>query len=177
MITDYVASARNQFEYYKSLAEKTFAQLPDEQLFWQFNSESNSIGTIVKHLHGNMLSRWTDFLTSDGEKEWRQRDAEFENDIKSREELRSLWDKGWQCLFNALDSLKPADLSREIFIRGKSHSVIETINRQLAHYAYHVGQIVYIGKMSRNEQWTSLSVPKGKSKEFTAARLAESKSK
>src|SRR4030095_1759320 len=105
MITDYVASARNQFEYYKSLAEKTFAQLTDEQLFWQFNSESNSIGTIVKHLHGNMLSRWTDFLTSDGEKEWRDRDGEFQNDINTKDQLLALWNEGWNCLFIALNSI------------------------------------------------------------------------
>jgi Protein of unknown function (DUF1572) len=177
MISDYLTSARTRFEYYKSLGEKTIAQLSDEQLFWQCNEESNSIGTIVKHLNGNMLSRWTDFLHSDGEKEWRKRDAEFENDIKSGEELMSLWNKGWQCLFTALDSLKPGDLSREIYIRHESYSAMDAINRQLAHYAYHVGQIVFIGKMVCNERWTSLTIPRGKSNEFNAKKLAESDSK
>jgi hypothetical protein len=177
MITDYMASARNQFLYYKSLAEKTFAQLPDEKLFWQYNEQSNSIGTIVKHLRGNMLSRWTDFLTTDGEKEWRNRDAEFENDIQTKDELMSIWNKGWQCLFQALDSLEPADLSKTVYIRAQPHAVIDAINRQLAHYSYHVGQIVFIGKMVRNEDWTSLTIPKGKSAEFNAIKFNEHQAK
>src|ERR1043165_8598212 len=132
MNANYLQSAIKQFEYYKLLGEKTFNQLPDEKLFWQYNSESNSIATIVKHLWGNMLSRWTDFLTTDGEKEWRNRDTEFENDIKSREELLSKWNEGWSCLFNALDALSADDLEKEIFIRNQGHTVIEAINRQLA---------------------------------------------
>ncbi len=174
MTTDYLGSARKQFKYYKSLGEKTFSQLTDEQFSWQYNNESNSISIIVKHLHGNMLSRWTDFLTSDGEKESRNRDGEFENDIKSRTGVLSLWEEGWQCLFNALDKLTPSDLSKEIYIRKEVHSVVDAVNRQLAHYAYHVGQIVFIGKMVCDERWISLSVPKGKSTEFNAAKAAES---
>ena len=168
MEADYLKSVRQQFQTYKGLGEKTFAQLSDEQLSWQYNSESNSVATIVKHMAGNMLSRWTDFLTTDGEKEWRQRDAEFENDIHSREEMIKIWNQGWQCLFDALDGLKNDDLGREVFIRKQGYSVLETINRQVTHYAYHVGQIVYIGKMLKNEGWTSLTIPRGKSNEYNA---------
>jgi hypothetical protein len=172
-MTDYLTSTRKQFEYYKMLGEKTFAQLTDEQLFWQYNEESNSIAMIVKHLWGNMLSRWTDFLTSDGEKEWRQRDAEFENDIVGREELINKWNEGWRCLFSALDSLTPDDLSKEIYIRNEGHSVVEAINRQLAHYPYHVGQIVFIGKMACDTSWTSLTIPRGNSKAFNQDMFAK----
>ena len=177
MITDYLASARNQFQYYKSLGEKTFAQLPGEKLFWQYNEQSNSVATIVKHLCGNMLSRWTDFLTSDGEKEWRKRDAEFENDIQTRDALMSTWNRGWQCMFQALDSLQPSDLSKTIYIRAQPYAAIDAINRQLAHYAYHVGQIVFIGKMAINEDWTSLTIPKGKSAEYNAAKFGAAEQK
>lgn len=176
-MTDYITSARKQFEYYKMLGEKTFVQLSDEQLFWQYNEESNSVATIVKHLWGNMLSRWTQFLTSDGEKEWRHRDAEFENDLSNREDLLAKWNEGWQCLFDAIDSLTEADLQKEVFIRNQGHTVVEAINRQLAHYPYHVGQIVFIGKMLRNEKWTSLSIPKGNSKEFNADKFSTPKHK
>ncbi len=157
---NYLESAKKQFEYYKSLGEKTFAQLNDEQLFWQYNPESNSVATIVKHLWGNMHSRWTDFLTTDGEKEWRQRDAEFENEITSRSEMMDKWNEGWKCFFSALDGLSENDLTKEVFIRKEKHSVVEAINRQLAHYPYHIGQIVYIGKMMCNEKWNSLSIPR-----------------
>lgn len=173
MTNDYLNSAKKQFEYYKLLGEKTFAQIDDEKLFWQYNEESNSIATIVKHLWGNMLSRWTDFLTADGEKEWRDRDAEFENDITTREELLNKWNEGWQCLFNALDPLTDDDLQKEIFIRNQGHSVMEAINRQLAHYPYHIGQIVFLGKMIRGNNWTSLSIPKNSSKQFNAAKFAQ----
>ncbi|RYU97489.1 DUF1572 domain-containing protein [Emticicia agri] len=159
-MTDYLNSTRKQFEYYKLLGEKTFAQVSDEQLFWQYNEESNSIAMIVKHLCGNMLSRWTDFLTSDGEKAWRQRDTEFENDITTREELLAKWNAGWNCLFKALDTLTTDDLGKVIYIRNEGHSVIEAINRQLAHYPYHIGQIVFIGKMVLDNNWTSLSIPR-----------------
>lgn len=177
MKTDYLESVKKQFEYYKMLGDKTFAQLSDEQLFWQFNDESNSIAMIVKHLWGNMLSRWTDFLTSDGEKEWRNREAEFENDIQSRTELLSKWNGGWNCLFTAINSLKEDDLEKVIYIRNQGHSVIEAINRQLAHYPYHVGQIVFTGKMLCNENWTSLSIPKGKTQDFNAEKFSKPKHK
>ena len=177
MTNNYLDSVKKQFEYYKMLGEKTFAQLSDEQLFKQYNNESNSIATIVKHLWGNMRSRWTDFLTTDGEKEWRKRDAEFENDIKNRTELLAKWNEGWTCFFNTLNSLTEADLTKEIFIRNQGHSVVEAINRQLAHYPYHIGQIVFIGKMFCNEKWTSLSIPRGSSNEYNADKFSKPKNK
>lgn len=177
MNTDYLDSVKKQFEYYKMLGEKTFSQLTDIQLFEQYNDESNSIAIIVKHLWGNMLSRWTDFLTTDGEKEWRKRDAEFENDITNRAELLKKWNEGWTCLFNAINQLTENDLNKEIFIRNQGHSVTEAINRQLAHYPYHIGQIVFIGKMLCNNKWTSLSIPKGNSKEYNKEKFLKPKQK
>ncbi|MDR2206434.1 MAG: DUF1572 domain-containing protein [Flavobacteriaceae bacterium] len=174
MENNYLESAKKQFEYYKMLGEKTFSQVSDEQLFWQYNEESNSIATIVKHLWGNMLSRWTDFLASDGEKNWRNREAEFENDIADKTELLEKWNEGWHYLFNAINPLTETDLAKEIFIRNQGHSVVEAINRQLAHYAYHVGQMVFIGKMLA-EKWTSLSIPKGKSNQFNDDKFAQEK--
>jgi Protein of unknown function (DUF1572) len=175
MTNDYINSVKKQFRYYKMLGEKAMEQIPEEKLFWQYNPESNSIATIVKHLWGNMLSRWTDFLTSDGEKEWRERDAEFENDIQSKEELWAKWNEGWKCLFDSIDPLTAADLGKEIFIRNMGHSVLEAINRQLAHYPYHIGQIIFIAKMICNDSWNSLSIPKGNSKEYNAAKFAKPK--
>lgn len=174
-MSPYLTSVRKQFEYYKQLGEKTFAQLPDEALFWQYNPESNSIATIVKHLWGNMLSRWTDFLSFDGEKEWRQRDAEFENDISSREEMLQKWEEGWTCFFKALDSLQEEDLQRIVYIRNMGHTVMEAINRQLAHYPYHIGQIVFIGKMIKDSGWTSLSIPRNQSGTYNADKFSQPK--
>lgn len=175
-MSTYLKSIKSRFETYKVLGEKSIAQVEDEKLFWQFNQERNSIATIVKHLWGNMLSRWTDFMTTDGEKEWRQRDAEFENDIKSREELLAKWNEGWKCLYAAIDSLKEEDLHKEIFIRNEAHTVMDALNRQLAHYSYHVGQIVFLGKMIANESWISLSIAKGKSNDFNAEKFSNPKS-
>ena len=149
----FLKSADRQFRYYKSLGDKAMEQISDEQLFLQPNEESNSIAVIVKHLWGNMLSRWTNFLTEDGEKPWRQRDAEFENDLHTRQDVLQLWEEGWQCLFHALDSVTDEELETIIYIRNEGHTVLEAINRQLAHYPYHVGQIVYLAKMFRNEDW------------------------
>ncbi|MEO6820275.1 MAG: DUF1572 family protein [Ginsengibacter sp.] len=177
MTNSYLESAKKQFEYYKILGEKTFGQLSDEQLFWQYNENSNSIGTIVKHLWGNMLSRWTDFLTSDGEKDWRKRDEEFYNDIKDKEELLSKWNEGWSCFFREINLLTENDLEKEIFIRNQGHTVVEAINRQLAHYSYHVGQIVFIGKLLCDEKWVSLSVPKGNSKDYNNEKFSRPKHK
>jgi hypothetical protein len=177
MQNDYLQSSIKQFEYYKILGEKTFAQVSDENLFWQYNEESNSIATIVKHLWGNMLSRWTDFLTSDGEKEWRKREEEFENDITTRQEMMDKWNEGWQCLFTTLNSLTNNDLDKIIYIRNMGHSITEAINRQLAHYPYHVGQIVFIGKMASENTWNSLSISRGKSKEYNAEKFAKPKHK
>ena len=177
MTSDYLESIKKLFEYYKMLGEKTFVQLDEKELFWKYNEESNSIGTIVKHLWGNMRSRWTDFLTKDGEKEWRNRDAEFENDIKDKTELLSKWNEGWDCLFMGFNELTDSDLSKVIYIRNQEHTVAEAISRQLGHCAYHIGQIVYIGKMIRDNKWNSLSIPKGKSKEVNTEKFSQSKHK
>jgi hypothetical protein len=176
-MNSYLASIKKQMEYYRSLGDKTFGQLNDAQLFWQPDNESNSIAMIVKHMHGNMLSRWTDFLEADGEKEWRKRDQEFDNDIPNREVLITQWDAGWKCLMDALNNLTEADLEREIFIRNMGHTVIEAINRQLTHYSYHVGQIVFIGKWVQKENWDSLSIPKGQSKVYNQEKFAKPKRK
>lgn len=172
---NYLDSVKKQFEYYKSLGEKTFDQIDDDKLFWQYNKESNSIAMIVKHLSGNMLSRWTDFLTTDGEKDWRDRDSEFVNDIPSRAALLEYWCKGWDCLFRVLDTLKDDDLGKIIYIRNQGHTVVEAINRQLAHYSYHIGQITFIGKMIQNEAWISLSIPKGNSKSYNDEKFSQVK--
>ena len=174
---DYLESSIKQFEYYKLLGEKSIEQLPEEKLFWQFNSESNSIATIVKHLWGNMLSRWTDFLTSDGEKEWRNRDAEFENDIQSKDELLAKWNEGWQCMLNSLKQLEENDLHKIVYIRNQGHTVLEAINRQLAHYPYHIGQMVYIAKMVVDNNWKSLTIPKGSSQSFNNEKFSKLKSR
>ncbi|WP_299222943.1 DUF1572 family protein [uncultured Aquimarina sp.] len=176
--TTYLEGIKKQFLYYKSLGEKTIDQVSDDdRLFWQYNKDSNSIATIVKHLWGNMKSRWTDFLTSDGEKEWRARDAEFENDIKTKTELLTKWNEGWQCLFEALDSVNETNFDQPIYIRNIEHSITEAINRQLAHYSYHVGQIVFLGKMICDKDWQSLSIASGKSKSFNEKRFAQPKHK
>lgn len=177
MTNDYLESVKKQFKYYKLLGDKTFAQLADDKLFWQYNDDSNSIATIVKHIWGNMLSRWTDFLTSDGEKTWRDRDAEFENDISSRQELLAKWEEGWDCVFKALEPLTANDLNKIIYIRNQEHTVIDAISRQLAHYAYHIGQIVYLGKMLAEKGWTSLTIPKGQSKAFNSEKFSRPKQK
>jgi hypothetical protein len=173
MPTDLLSSARKQFAYYQLLGEQAMAQIPDDKLFWQPNAASNSIATIVKHLWGNMLSRWTDFLTSDGEKPWREREAEFDNDLITRAEVLAKWQEGWQCLFAALDALTPDDLDRTIYIRNQGHSVTEAINRQLAHYPYHVGQIVYLARLVADEAWQSLSIPRGNSAAYNAEKFAQ----
>ncbi|WP_109097380.1 DUF1572 family protein [Aquimarina sp. AU58] len=175
--SEYLEGIQKQFAYYKSLGEKTIDQIPEEKLFWQYNNESNSIAIIVKHLWGNMKSRWTDFLTTDGEKEWRQRDAEFENDILSKKDLLTKWNDGWQCLFEALESIDQDNFNQPVYIRNIEHSITEAINRQLAHYSYHIGQIVCIGKMIVDEEWHSLSIPKGKSTAYNQKRFATPKHK
>jgi len=175
MESDYLNSIRKQFEYYKSVGEKTFGQLEERDFFWQYNEESNSIAIIVNHLWGNMKSRWTDFLTSDGEKEWRNRDLEFEPVIKTKEDLLNKWNAGWKCLFDALDSIKVKNLDTKVYIRNQEHSVIEAINRQFAHYSYHIGQLVYIGRMIKGSEWNSLTIPKGKSSEFNKEKSLKGK--
>lgn len=174
MNTNYLQSVIKQFEYYKLLGEKTFAQLTDEQLFRQDKEENNSIAILVKHLWGNMMSRWTDFLTTDGEKDWRNRDAEFENDLLSREALLEKWNAGWKVFLDTLYSLTEEDLEKIIYIRNQGHTVMEAINRQLAHYPYHIGQIVLIGKWYA-EEWNSLSIPRGKSTDYNAEKFSKPK--
>ncbi len=163
------------FEYYKSLGEKAMAQVSDDALFHMPDSKSNSISVIVRHLHGNMLSRWTDFLTTDGEKEWRKRDEEFEETLESREEVMKLWDEGWACVLNALHALTPEDFGKTVYIRNQGHSVDDAILRQLAHYAYHVGQIVYLARWLNDGDWQSLSIPKGGSAAFNAEKFSNEK--
>ncbi|MGL6125601.1 DUF1572 domain-containing protein [Chryseobacterium artocarpi] len=155
-----------RFEYYKSLGDKAFDQLTDDQIFWQYNEESNSIAVIVKHIAGNMLSRWTNFLTEDGEKSWRHRDEEFVNTFKTKDEVLEFWEKGWKCLFDALNQINDENLYATIYIRGEAHPVIDAILRQLAHYPYHIGQIIYLAKMIKNEDWKTLSIARNKSQEF-----------
>lgn len=174
-MNDYLSSVRAQFQHYKRIAERTFEQIPEDRLFWQHNEVSNSIAILVKHLSGNMISRWTDFLNSDGEKSWRNRDEEFENDISSKAEMMEVWEKGWDCLFDALDSLTHKDLSRKVLIRNEPHSVVEAINRQFAHYSYHIGQIVLIRKMAAGDDWHTLTIPKGKSEQYNKKKFKERK--
>lgn len=177
MHQEYINDIVKLFEYYKSVGEKTFSQLNDEDLFRRKNETSNSIAIIVNHLWGNMKSRWTDFLTSDGEKEWRNRDMEFESVIQTREDLLLKWNEGWRCVFEALGSIDEHHFDTKIYIRNQEHSVVEAVNRQLAHYSYHIGQIVCIGKMLKGDHWKSLTIPKGKSSNFNKEKLSKGKHK
>ncbi|KOS68793.1 hypothetical protein AEA09_09745 [Lysinibacillus contaminans] len=167
----YLKVIQERFHAVKDLGDKTIAQLEHEQLHWSYNEDSNSVAVIVKHVSGNMVSRWTDFLTTDGEKSTRNRDDEFVDNLTTKEELIAVWEHGWQVLFEALKQLTEADLVKFVTIRGEKHTVIEAIERQVAHYASHVGQIVYVGKMIKGEQWKTLSIPKGQSQAFTEAKL------
>lgn len=164
--TSYVADSLTLFRYYKKLAERAMAQLSDDQLLATPDGESNSIAIMVKHMAGNMISRWTDFLTSDGEKPSRDRDAEFSDPPSTREALMALWEDGWRCVFGSIEPLSDADLGRTITIRGEAHSVMQAINRQVAHYSYHCGQIVFLAKQLSHERWQCLTIPVGKSKDF-----------
>lgn len=176
-MVSYLESVRKQFLYYKMLGEKAMIQLPDEGLFFEFNEESNSIAVIVNHLAGNMLSRFTDFLASDGEKDWRNRDLEFVNPFQNRAELLVKWEEGWRCLLDALSVLGAADLERVVYIRNEGHTVMEAINRQLAHYPYHIGQIVFIARMIKNKEWQSLSIPRNQSAQYNAGKFAHEKAR
>jgi hypothetical protein len=175
MEKEFLAGVIKRFRDYKLMGEKTFAQVTDEQLFFQPNSESNSIAMIVQHMHGNMMSRWTEFLTTDGEKEWRKRDQEFEQVIKDRPVMMSRWEEGWSCLLDTLDGLSEADLKKTVTIRKEPLTALDAILRQLAHYSYHIGQIVYLGKICADKNWKSLSIPRNKSKEFNDQKNNESK--
>lgn len=201
MNADYLNSAKQQFLYYKQLGDKTMAQLSDEQLYWQYNDASTSIAILVKHLWGNMMSRWTDFLTKDGEKDFRKRDEEFklhvgpslqgvDTDIaegvdnnadgvneRSRAVITERWELGWACLFTALDAINEENFDTVIYIRNQGHTISEAVNRQMMHYAYHVGQMVYLGRMMKGDDWQSLSIPKGDSKTYNAEKFAQEKGK
>lgn len=166
---DFLQTAFRRLKYYKDLGEKTFEQLNDADFHYQPNKESNSIAVIIQHMAGNMLSRWTNFLTEDGEKDWRQRDDEFEIHSYNKQQLLELWEKGWSCFFNAIGPLTKKDLRKIIYIRKEPLTVIDAINRQLAHYPYHVGQIIYIGKVIKNKDWKNLSVAKGQSQLYNVS--------
>jgi Protein of unknown function (DUF1572) len=164
--TIFLQSAIKRLSYYKEIGDKTLVQLNDADFHFQPNDASNSIAIIIQHTAGNMLSRWTDFLTSDGEKDWRNRDTEFEEQQMSKAELITYWEKGWQCCLGALNSLTADDLLKTIHIRGEGLLVVDAINRQLAHYPYHVGQIIYAAKIITNSKWQNLSIAKGQSDQF-----------
>jgi hypothetical protein len=177
--TSYLKDSLDLFRYYKKLGERAMNQCPDEGLFATLDAESNSIAIIVKHMAGNMRSRWLNFLTSDGEKPDRNRDTEFEAPPQTRPEMLALWEKGWKYVFDALEPLSDADLAKTITIRGEPHSVMQAVNRQLAHYAHHIGQILFAAKhfaTINTGRWDSLSVPRGKSSQFTADVAAGRKS-
>lgn len=174
-MNSYLQSIIKQFEYYKSLGDKTFEQLENKDIQWQYNKESNSIAIIVKHIVGNMLSRWTNFLTEDGEKEWRHRDTEFEYPYFTKDDMIDAWEKAWKVLFNAIKPLQDDNLERIIYIRNQGHTVTEAINRQLSHYAYHIGQIVFLGKMIKGNEWKSLSIPKGQSSKYNKDKFSKDK--
>jgi hypothetical protein len=170
--TSYIQDSLSLFRFYKKLAEGAMEQVTDDQLFATLDEEMNSIAIIVKHMAGNMRSRWTEFLTSDGEKPDRNRDTEFVEPPKTRAALMQLWNEGWQRVFDALEPLSDSDLERKVVIRGEPHSVMQAINRQLGHYAYHSGQIVFLAKHFKASEWKSLSVPRNKSADFNRRVLA-----
>ena len=174
--TSYLKDATDVFRYYKQLGERAMAQTPDAELFATLDAQSNSIAIIVKHVSGNLRSRWTDFLTTDGEKPGRNRDSEFEMATDTRAELMAQWEAGWKCLFDTLTQLSDADLSTRVVIRTEAHSVTQAINRALAHTVYHVGQIVYLSKHFSGANWQALTIPRGKSAEFFADVAAGKKS-
>ncbi len=176
--TAYIEDSLSLFHYYKKVAEGAMAQVTDEQLTVALDGEMNSIAVIVKHMAGNMRSRWTDFLTSDGEKPDRNRDTEFTEPPQSREALMDMWEAGWNCLFTALEPLSDADLGRTITIRGEAHSVMQAINRQVAHYSYHIGQIAFLAKhfSAAGGKWTALTIPRKQSGQFNADVLSGKKS-
>ena len=165
---EFLNTVIRRLKYYKDLGDKTFEQLSDADFHYQPNSASNSIAIIIQHMTGNMLSRWTNFLTEDGEKEWRQRDDEFEIHTYNKQQLLELWEKGWACFLNAIEPLTKKGLKKTIYIRKEPLTVIDAINRQLAHYPYHTGQIIYIAKIIKNKSWKNLSIPKGNSIQYNS---------
>nr|WP_299172131.1 DUF1572 family protein [uncultured Allomuricauda sp.] len=173
---NYLKSVLFEFRRYKTMGDKTFDQLSDKEILWKLKDTDNSISIIVKHMVGNMLSRWTNFLTEDGEKNWRNRDMEFEGEYPSKTEMLIAWEKGWNCLFDALESVNSTNFDTKVKIRSEQHTIIEAVNRQLAHYASHVGQIVFVGRMIKGSDWVSLSIPKGGSKDFNKKMFGSSNS-
>jgi hypothetical protein len=172
---NFLPGTKKLFQYYKTLGEKAIAQLNDEQINWRPNEASNSVALIIHHLSGNMLSRFTDFLTSDGEKSWRNREAEFEMGYKDKAEMLAAWEKGWNQLFNIIDSLTAEDLDRIVYIRNEGQTVMDALQRQLAHYSHHIGQILYIAKMLKGDEWRSLSIPRGGSSECNQDKFSQEK--
>lgn len=169
IVQNYFDDALKSFRAYKKLAEKAIAQVSDEEFFVTLDEESNSIAVIMKHMAGNMFSRWTDFLTSDGEKANRNRDMEFVIEPQTtKDDVIDYWERGWKCVFEALEPLRPEDFEKKVTIRGEEHTIVQAINRQMTHYAYHVGQIVFLAKHFRSAEWKSLSVPRNRSAEFNA---------
>ncbi|HSU29237.1 MAG TPA: DUF1572 family protein [Chitinophagaceae bacterium] len=174
---EYLETVIRRLTYYKDLGDKTFVQLEDRDFHFRPNEESNSIAIIIQHLYGNMLSRWTNFLAEDGEKEWRQRDDEFNIHAYSKADLLERWEKGWTCFLDALAPLQEDDLLRTIYIRKEALSVIDAINRQLAHYPYHIGQILYIAKIIKDKEWKSLSIPRGESNVYNQSPIIKDPAK
>lgn len=175
-MSSYLQSVKKQFLYYKNLGDKSLDQLSFDEIIAN-NEDANSIAIIAKHISCNMLSRWTNFLTEDGEKSWRHRDNEFIDAFEDKSSIKTYWEKGWNCLFSALDELTDDHLEDIVYIRNQGHTVIEAINRQLMHYAYHIGQIVYVAKTIRGSEWQSLSVPKGKSVAYNQEKFSKDKGK
>ena len=174
IVQNYLDDSRSAMRAYKKLAEKAIAQLKDEEFFITLDEEANSVAVVMKHMAGNMISRWTDFLTSDGEKPDRNRDMEFVIESQTtKDDVIAYWERGWKCVFDALAPLRPEDCEKTVLIRGEKHTIVQAINRQLMHYAYHIGQIVYLAKHFRSTAWTSLSVPRNRSAEFNAFLTAQ----
>lgn len=176
MKAEYIKNIKAIFLQYKTLGEKAMNQVEEKRLFWTFNNESNSIAMIVQHISGNMVSRFTNFYEEDGEKPWRNRDREFESVVTTREEMMEVWNKGWKVFLDVVNNLQDLDLERTVYIRNEPHSTLEALNRQLAHYSYHIGQIVFLSKMVSEQKWESLSIPKNKSREFNDQKFSQPKS-
>lgn len=176
IVQNYFEDAISSFKSYKKLADKAIAQLKDEEFFVTLDEEANSIAVVMKHMAGNMFSRWTDFLTTDGEKPDRNRDMEFViEENATKDDVLNYWERGWACVFAALEPLTLRDFEKRVMIRGEEHTIVQAINRQLTHYAYHIGQIVFLAKHFRSRDWSSLSIPRNKSAEFNATMQSQTK--
>jgi len=165
-IPHFLETSRKEFERFKTMGERTFEQLSEEEIHFTYAPHDFSVALIVKHMVGNMLSRWTNFLTEDGEKDWRNRETEFEAPYSTKAEMLAAWETGWSCLFNAMESINRSNMDKQVFIRGQAHTITQALLRQLAHYPSHIGQIMFLGKSIKGTQWQSLSIPKGESEAF-----------